>query len=105
MKHPMQPIYDDDGVERFKANRIVRWLLDAGPFDMNTIAVTPFEVEDREQFAQLIGYSVSGFSELPYVRDETLARAEYTLADKLKDLLSYDDLELRHRLKELVEEL
>ncbi|GMV06748.1 MAG: hypothetical protein AMXMBFR53_30230 [Gemmatimonadota bacterium] len=30
-----------------------------------------FSVEDSEQFAQLIGYSLSGFGELSYVTDET----------------------------------
>jgi hypothetical protein len=66
--HPAQPIVvASDGVVRFKCNPIVRWLLDAGPFDMNTIALKPeFTVEDRRQFAQLIGYSVSGYGDLSY---------------------------------------
>lgn len=72
MTHPVQPlITDSEGIVRFKENAIVRWLLDAGPFDMNQIAATPFGIEDREQFAQLIGYSLSGFGDLSYVRDET----------------------------------
>ena len=76
MSHPMQEIVTDaQGTRRFRANPIVRWLLDAGPFDMNTIAVTPFSDEDREQFAQLIGYSVCGFAELSYVSDEAVERA------------------------------
>ena len=67
MRHPMQPIVTaEDGVRRFKKNAIVRWLLDAGPFDMNIIAVTPFSLEDRRQFAQLIGYSVSGYQDRSY---------------------------------------
>ena len=76
MKHPIQPLLkDDDGIIRFKQNDIVRWLLDAGPFDMNMIAITPFKKEDREQFAQLIGYSLCGFGELSYVSDETINKA------------------------------
>jgi hypothetical protein len=75
-KHPVQPIVEDaDGVQRFKANAIVRYLLEAGPFDMNQLAVIPFSAEDREQFAQLIGYSLCGFGELSYVSDETYERA------------------------------
>lgn len=75
--HPVQPlIVDEYEVLRFKGNAIVRFLLDAGPFDMNQLALMPFTVEDREQFAQLIGYSLSGFGELSYVTDETYARAE-----------------------------
>lgn len=65
--HPTQPtISDSDGTLRFKRNEIVAFLLDAGPFDMNILARMNFSDEDRRQFAQLIGYSVSGYSELPY---------------------------------------
>jgi hypothetical protein len=74
--HPMQPVYlDKHKVSRFKANAIVQFLLDKGPHDMNTLARETFSDEDREQFAQLIGYSVSGFGELSYVSDATFARA------------------------------
>lgn len=75
-KHPIQPlITDSQGVLRFKENPIVRYLLDAGPFDMNHIACKKFTREDREHFAQLIGYSLSGFGELSYVSDEVYAAA------------------------------
>ncbi len=81
--HPMQPIVmATDKVIRFQANAIVRWLLDVGGMDMNTIAQTSFAREDREQFAQLIGYSVSGYGELPYVRRAVLAKAD-RIADAL----------------------
>ena len=72
-KHPVQPVYfDEHGVVRFKENPIVRYLLDAGPFDMNSIAMLPgIDANDREQFAQLIGYSVSGAGDLSYFSDET----------------------------------
>lgn len=76
-KHPIQPLYyDKDGTLRFKKNEIVAFLLDAGPFDMNKIALMPWSDEDREQFAQLIGYSLGGFGELSYVSGETYERAE-----------------------------
>lgn len=65
--HPQQPIVtDDSGTARFKENAIVRFLLDDGPNDMNRLARMPFSAEDRRQFAQLIGYSVSGYEELSY---------------------------------------
>ena len=68
-EQPMQPIvHDDDGERRFRENAIVRFLLDAGPFDLNQIALMPFSPEDRRQLAQLIGYSVSGYEELSYSR-------------------------------------
>lgn len=69
---PLQPIIDS----RFRANSVVQFLLDNGPHDMNTLACEEFDDADREQFAQLIGYSVGGFSELSYVSDETYARAD-----------------------------
>jgi len=86
IKHPIQPLeLDKDDVVRFKQNAIVRWLLDVSYFDMNHIAVTPFEQEDREQFAQLIGYSLRGFGDLSYVKDETYERAEKMWEDRTKE--------------------
>ena len=76
MNHPIQPIAKDDhDCYRFKANEIVRYLLDNGPFDMNHLSMQDFSQEDREQFAQLIGYSLSGYGDLSYVRDETYKTA------------------------------
>lgn len=75
-KQPLQPLYKTEtGSIRFKENAIVRFLLDAGPFSMNTLAAMPFSNDDREQFAQLIGYSLWGFGELSYVSDKTYNRA------------------------------
>jgi hypothetical protein len=76
-KLPIQPIYTDEhGTVRFRPNRIVRTLLDTGALDLNKLAVMDFTDEEREQFAQLIGYSLSGFGELSYVSDETYQAAE-----------------------------
>ena len=68
---PLQPIKDG----RFEPNKIVQHLLDHGGIDLNALAVLDFSQEDREQFAQLIGYSVSGFGSLSYVREETYSAA------------------------------
>lgn len=77
MRHPIQPLaLDASGVMRFKENAIVRYLLDEGGFDLNHIARKEFSQEDREQFAQLIGYSLSGFGELSYVSSDTYAAAD-----------------------------
>lgn len=84
-KHPIQPLeLDDRGTLRFKENKIVRHLLDNGGIYLNKLACLEFSREDREQFAQLIGYSLSGFGELGYVSDAT-----YTVAQKM-----YEDPEL-----------
>jgi hypothetical protein len=75
--HVMQQIeFDAEGVARFRKNAIVRHLLDAGPFNLNSLAGLPFSDDDREQFAQLIGYSVCNFGELPYAANETVAAAD-----------------------------
>lgn len=68
--HPDQPQYvDGRGVRRFKENPIVRYLLDKGGIDMNALALRGFSAADEAHFAQLIGYSVSGWSDLSYVSD------------------------------------
>jgi len=76
-RNPDQPLVRDaQGTIRFRENAIVRYLLDVGATDMNRLALLPFSQEDREQFLQLIGYSVCGFGELSYVSDEAWARAK-----------------------------
>ena len=88
--HPMQPVVEDGrGVLRFQANAIVRSLLDRddergrvypdfparSDGGLNWVAMQDFSQEDQEQFAQLIGYSISGYHELSYVSDESAAEA------------------------------
>ncbi len=65
---PQQPIeLDRYGVRRFRKNAIVAYLLDSKRvLDMNELALLPFSDADRSQFAQLIGYSLSGYAELGY---------------------------------------
>jgi hypothetical protein len=78
--HPMQAIVRDDrGVIRFRENKIVRWLLDNGSKTLNDIAAQPFEDDDRDQFMQLIGYSVSNAP----LRSSGLREAADEIADKL----------------------
>ena len=84
-RHPIQPLQKDKhGVLRFKENKIVRYLLDCGFTDLNRIAMMNFSNEDRQQFAQLIGYSLNGYSELSYVTDAAYDRAEKTVKEKDK---------------------
>lgn len=89
VRHPIQPIITDKhGVVRFKENKIIRYLLDHGGISLNDLAQKDFSVEDREQLAMLIGYSLSGFSELSYVTDDTynLAQAAYEAQEKGEDV-------------------
>lgn len=98
MKHPIQPlIEDEDGTIRFKANAIVQYLLDHGFTD------------DREQFAQLIGYSHSGYCDLSYASDETVEGAELMKAGIASNsdaariqVLENKLAELREAMKEAV---
>lgn len=72
---PMQPVK----FGRFVGNRIVDDLLTFASqhgYDMNHIARLDYEDVERMQFAQLIGYSISGYSELSYVTDESYNQAE-----------------------------
>lgn len=74
--HPTQPtVQDDRGVLRFRQNAIVRFLLDAGPFNLEKLATMPFSDEDRAQFSQLIGYSVGGYSDLFYVEEHPIGHS------------------------------
>lgn len=74
MTQPNQPLVTDaSGVLRFKPNALCVRLLAFGSsngMSLNELAMLPFEDEDRAQFAQLIGYSLSGFGELSYVTNE-----------------------------------
>lgn len=83
VNHPDQAVViDDKGVARFKSNEIVRFLLNHGPYDLNTISKMEFSDDDRNQFAQLIGCSVCEFGELSYAEDERVERAD-TIAQQL----------------------
>lgn len=89
---PMQPLVKDDhGVARFKANKIVNHLLDYASergCGMTELAKLQFPDEDYMQFAQLIGYSVSGYSDLSYVSDDSrgLAYAKLDLLTSAPDV-------------------
>lgn len=101
--HPMQPTGEDQrGTIRFKPNKIVNDMLSfatARGFGLNEIACRDYSVEDREQFAQLIGYSLSGYGELSYVRDDT-----YMKAEAMRTATDERDAELR-ALREVVARL
>ena len=80
--HPMQPLVWDGDVVRFRRNKIVEYLFNTGRLNLNDIACMPFDAEDRQQIAQLLGYSVSGYGELNYVTDDSYAEAR-AAADKM----------------------
>ncbi len=67
--HPNQPTEMVGGVLRFKKNKIVEFLLDAGPFDLNQLACMNFDDDEHAHFNQLHGYSVSGWGGLSTTSD------------------------------------
>ena len=91
---PLQPI--ENG--RFIPNRIVEALLETSTLDLNKIALMDFTGQERMQFAQLIGYSLSGFSELNYVDDETY-EAALKVSEGVNELAARNEV-LREQIKE-----
>jgi hypothetical protein len=85
-KLPMQPVYNDEhGHIRFQENKVVRRLLEESQkrgFGLNELACCGFSSEDQEQFAQLIGYSLSGASDLSYFSSETIEAAHVSFTDR-----------------------
>lgn len=77
--HPMQPIVvSENGRIRFKKNQIVDDLYElrkVHKLDLNEMACRNYSQEDRNQFAQLIGYSVDGWGTLSYAIDVEKADA------------------------------
>lgn len=106
LSHPIQPLAKDShGVIRFKQNKIVNDLLDFATtrgFGLNEMAAREYSNEDRQQFAQLIGYSLSGYSELrSYVDDAAYAAAVKKAEGSKKSDAEIERDYLRQKLKAL----
>lgn len=77
MKHPMQPVQmDNNGIIGFKKNSVVDYLAENCGRNINSLALMGFSDEDMEQFIQLIGVSVSFFSDLDYASDAACKKAK-----------------------------
>lgn len=87
-EHPRQPVIKDDhDTWRFKENSLVRYLLEQASkhgCDMNHLAMLHFEQDDRQHFAQLIGYSIGGYSDLSYSNPEIAIAAHAEGKEKFK---------------------
>ncbi len=82
---PMQPLVrDSSSVVRFQQNHIVRFLLDTFTGGMNALLAHHFGDEDRQQLAQLIGYSVDGYNDLSYVSYRAALRSDAQLQQFLE---------------------
>lgn len=122
--HPTQPLgLNEHGTLRFKENAIVRFFLDAHSDahrvpgtsgtngGLNCLHQHDFSIEDHIQFAQLIGYSLSGFGELSYVTNDAYGKAEklayHDVTDEQAELLYLREQmkTIRATLKKIVPEL
>lgn len=75
--HPMQPVIRyPDGVMRFRSNAIIDWLRNTGRLNLSEVSLMCFPDADRMQLAQLLGYSVVEYGELPYASEESVALAD-----------------------------
>lgn len=63
---------------------------------MNKLAMLDFSKEDRQQFAQLIGYSLDGYGELSYVDDDA-----YGATVEMSTGNSEDKARIKHLEREL----
>lgn len=114
-RHPIQPTETDEhGTLRFKSNPIVQRLMTHGQktgLSLNELARERFSNSDWEQFAQLIGYSVSGWGGLSYVSEDARSAAEAMVEsgqteDQARIAVLEEKLgEVRAALKELVPQL
>ena len=79
---PMQPVVLEEGQPRFKANALLKNLFATGKLDLNEIRgwAKHLPIEDQEQFWQLLGYSVDGFADLSWPRQETKDLADIEAA-------------------------
>lgn len=81
----LQPVIKDKhGVLRFKRNKLVDALYEHGVktgLGLNELHCMEFTDEDRQQFAQLIGYSVDGYCGLSYVTDEAAEQAAHGIKE------------------------
>lgn len=85
--HPIQPVaLDSNGVIRFKANAIIRKLVDDKLIDLNEISCWDIPKDDRSQFAQLMGYSLSGYGSLSFSDDLTYTAAYHMHHDNKTEL-------------------
>lgn len=90
---PMQPIERDAmGVVRFRKNRIVDAILTCASrhgYGLGEIAMGDFTAAEQMQVAQLIGYSVSGYSDLGYASADSVKRSRAAA-----DALASTDIDL-----------
>jgi hypothetical protein len=75
----MQPLVKVDGTICFRANPVVRQMLNickANGMGLNELLIPNYPQRDVEQFYQLIGYSLDMYEELSFISDRSVAMAK-----------------------------
>lgn len=75
---PQQPVVVREGISRFQSNALVQHLYDWAQVrghGLTELALVDAPDSHRQQFAQLIGYSIDGYGELSYVDEQAFERA------------------------------
>lgn len=77
-KKRMQPIVlNEKGVPQFQPNEAINRLFDAhAVYAATLLEAEDFSEDDRQQFAQLIGYTVQAYCKLPFASAEVAAEAQ-----------------------------
>lgn len=99
--HPIQPVEIVDNVARFKANKIVEFLLAFATMrgsGLNELHRMNFTTEDWTQFCQLHGYSVSGARDLSFF-DQRVGDVAQRQVERLIAGLSLPESEAQARLE------
>ena len=107
---PLQPYQmDAHGVKRYRSNEIVRNLVDSGKASLNHLAAIDWNLADKRQFWQQLGYSESGFGDLSFSPEGMQAEVEYIYEEMLEGLKETGNIkkvmEFRDRVEALAKEM
>lgn len=73
---------DNIGTQRFEENSVLRFLVDEKIINLNKLGIAyqegKFTQRDYAEFYMMIGYSVSGFSELSFFEDYDIENPLWT---------------------------
>jgi hypothetical protein len=62
-----QVVEDDEGVYRWREDKLIRWLVDSEEVDLNKVSIAyqigKFTLQEYMKFYRGLGYSLSGFIE------------------------------------------
>lgn len=78
---PTQPLTLEDGKPRFKRNPLVWYLFHSSEISLEGLLALGHDVQYVQQFLQLLGYSVCGYSEMSFIPEEEKEKIEQMCFD------------------------